>query len=211
MKLVNLKVDEIKPSPFNPPVRTDHTNLKYKALRRSVRRVGILVPLSVTNDYTLIDGNRRLEIAKELNMKEVPTIVNGSESMARFDEYFVEANENTMPMTSAQELYRYMKGARISRSTKRAIEHLKEIGGITLLKDILKTGKSPVTFHIAVNQYKNYAKDHNNPSELQQVMYWMLKVGSPYKLKSAIGNYIPLSVLLEAVTKRIPLKTTITI
>jgi len=66
MKLVNLKVDRIKPSPFNPPVRTDRMNSKYKALRRSVKRVGILVPLSVTNDYTLIDGNRRLEIAKEL-------------------------------------------------------------------------------------------------------------------------------------------------
>lgn len=211
MKLVNLKVDKIKPSPFNPPVRTDRTNSKYKALRRSIKRVGILVPLSVTNDYTLIDGNRRLEIAKELNMEKVPTIVNSSESMARFDEYFVEANENTMPMSSAQELYRYLKGAKISNSTRRSIEHLKEIGGIRVLKQILKTGKSPVTFHIAVNQYKNYAKAYNNPSELQHVMYWMLNVGSPYKLKKAIGDYVPLSILLEAVKKRKPLKTTITI
>ena len=43
-------------------------------MRESIRRDGIKVPLLITSDGLLLDGHRRLSIAKEIGLKKVPVV-----------------------------------------------------------------------------------------------------------------------------------------
>ncbi|HEY5499003.1 MAG TPA: ParB/RepB/Spo0J family partition protein [Bacteroidales bacterium] len=71
----NIALDELIPNPHNPRVLFDRVPLNI--LRESIKKVGILVPLTVylnkgKNKYIILDGQRRWMCAKELQLKEVP-------------------------------------------------------------------------------------------------------------------------------------------
>ena len=66
----DIPVDQIKPSPYQPRLYFD-----LEDLRESVKEDGILVSLTVREKdgyYELIDGERRLRLAKELGYDTVP-------------------------------------------------------------------------------------------------------------------------------------------
>jgi len=70
-----LATEALEPNPHNPRMLFD--KLPHHALRDSISRVGILVPLTVFRDsktrrYIILDGQRRWMCAKELRLKTVP-------------------------------------------------------------------------------------------------------------------------------------------
>jgi len=69
-KGMDVPVDKIKPSPYQPRMTFD-----LEDIRGSIMRDGILVSLTVRekeNYYELVDGERRLRLSKELGYKTVP-------------------------------------------------------------------------------------------------------------------------------------------
>jgi ParB/RepB/Spo0J family partition protein len=77
-----ISVGQIKPSPYQPRLTFD-----LEDIRGSIQRDGILVPLTVRKKagyYELIDGERRLRLAKLLGYKTVPCdVVNIDDDTAR--------------------------------------------------------------------------------------------------------------------------------
>ena len=73
-ELLHIPVDKISPNPENP--RLIFNQERLDALAESISQVGILVPLIVFQEddgrYILLDGERRWQCAKRLNIKEVP-------------------------------------------------------------------------------------------------------------------------------------------
>jgi ParB family chromosome partitioning protein len=71
----SLPTDKLRPNPHNPRMLFDRDNLLV--LRESIKRVGILVPLTVyrenrTGDYVIMDGQRRWICAQDLGLKHIP-------------------------------------------------------------------------------------------------------------------------------------------
>jgi ParB/RepB/Spo0J family partition protein len=71
----SLPTDKLKPNPHNPRMLFDRDDLHV--LRESIRRVGILVPLTVyreerTGDYVILDGQRRWMCAQRVGLKTIP-------------------------------------------------------------------------------------------------------------------------------------------
>jgi ParB family chromosome partitioning protein len=73
-ELLHIPVDKISPNPENP--RLIFNQEKLDTLAESIFEVGILVPLIVFQEddgrYILLDGERRWQCAKRLNLKDVP-------------------------------------------------------------------------------------------------------------------------------------------
>lgn len=73
-ELLHIPVDKISPNPENP--RLIFNQERLDTLAESISQVGILVPLIVFQEddgrYILLDGERRWQCAKRLNIKEVP-------------------------------------------------------------------------------------------------------------------------------------------
>src|SRR5437016_12245351 len=67
--------DRLQPNPHNPRMLFDKQPMA--TLRESIKKVGILVPLTVykgksQEKYTILDGQRRWMCAKDLGLKSVP-------------------------------------------------------------------------------------------------------------------------------------------
>ena len=196
-----LLMTKVKPSKFNPTVRTDKNSAKYKALRKNIETHGLLTPIVLSKNFTIIDGHRRFNCLKDLGVRKVPAIIHETITNRNYDTMFVAANENSMTITPAQEVERYLNGAAISERTKAIIKELETIGGRAFIKRIASDRKSPTTYLIALNQFKNYTKKTTRLMARKGV-YWVLNVGSAYQLKSAMAEFIPVDVLLDAVTSK---------
>ena len=76
-----IPINNISANPFNPRLIFDQEDLDE--LKKSIAKVGILVPLTVfrntknfpKTDYILLDGERRWRCARELQMDNVPANV----------------------------------------------------------------------------------------------------------------------------------------
>ncbi|PUB27706.1 ParB family chromosome partitioning protein [Promicromonospora sp. AC04] len=92
-----------------------------QALCDSIRRVGLLGPLTVTPDGLLLCGWRRLEAVKLLGWKTVPVFVRRVTSGLR--DLIAEHDENTirepLPLETAEELYREYKSAETEQAAVR--------------------------------------------------------------------------------------------
>lgn len=77
-KIHMINTNQIFENPYQPRETID--NEKLKGLIQSIRKNGIIQPLSIRiidkNKYELIYGHRRLEAAKALEMPTVPCIIN---------------------------------------------------------------------------------------------------------------------------------------
>lgn len=91
-RVTNIKTHNIKPNPHNPRRLFDEEPLLI--LKESISKLGILVPLDVYPEvfdktdidkdvFVLLDGERRLRCAKELNLTEVPCIIIDTPSPAQ--------------------------------------------------------------------------------------------------------------------------------
>ncbi len=71
----SLSTDKLRANPHNPRMLFDREDLHI--LRESIKRVGILVPLTVykekrTGNYVILDGQRRWMCAQEVKLKTIP-------------------------------------------------------------------------------------------------------------------------------------------
>ena len=197
-------LSKLKFNPLNPVIRTDDTHGGFKSLVSNIRKNGLLSPIIIANNGTVIDGNRRLTALTILGVKKAPVVMHNSTSHKRFDDLFVACNEDTMKINACQELERYLNGAKVKAVTHYNIKRVEEIGGRRTLRQIVNVGKSPITFSIAIGQLRNYT-GRTDKLFLRKALRWMLTVGSAYRLKSAISEFIPVPRLLKAIETGTPL------
>jgi ParB-like chromosome segregation protein Spo0J len=67
-----IKVQLLREHPRNKEFFDDIEGERWKDFVESIKTSGIIVPLVVTRDYTVVSGNQRLRAAKELGLEEVP-------------------------------------------------------------------------------------------------------------------------------------------
>ena len=204
MTFKTVLLSSLKFNPLNPVIRTDETHYAFKALVNNIRNNGLLAPIIVANDNMIIDGNRRVSALKLLNVKKVPVIMHNSTSHVRFDNLFVSCNEDTMKINACQELERYLNGAKVKKTTYYSIKKVEEIGGKPTLRQIVNVGKSPVSFAIGLGQLRVYT-GRSDTKFLKLGLKWMLGVGSAYRLKAAINEYVPVPRLVKCIETQTPL------
>ena len=199
MNLVTMKVKDVKRNDDNPPIRTDRDN-KFKKLLTSVSKYGLISPIVVSSNNVLINGTRRLAVHKDLGKKTIKAIRHNSDSHLRFDEYFVESNVVEV-ISGSQWAWRYLRGASVPSKLRSIFSFLKTVGGEACLKRMVELKKSPVSFAIGVSMFRNYTGNMSN-TMAKKVIYWMLYVDSAYRLKSLIGEYVPMQILVNAIKEK---------
>lgn len=72
MELKHIKIRELKKADYNPR-KIGKTEMD--ALKRSIERYGLVDPVIINKDHTIIGGHQRTEAARQLGHKEVPCVV----------------------------------------------------------------------------------------------------------------------------------------
>ncbi len=74
MQFKTIKVNELKPSEYNPRKDLQPTDPEYKKIKRSIEEFGYVEPIIINYDNTIIGGHQRLKILKDLGYKEIDVI-----------------------------------------------------------------------------------------------------------------------------------------
>lgn len=109
-KIIFLRLDQIKPSPFQPREGIDSHNLEE--LVQSIKEKGIIQPIIVRqkgDEYELIAGERRLRAAKLLNLNEIPALIREATDEESLELALIEniQRQNLNPIEQAK-AYQYL-------------------------------------------------------------------------------------------------------
>ncbi|MCM8780475.1 MAG: ParB/RepB/Spo0J family partition protein [Candidatus Omnitrophica bacterium] len=109
-RIVYLKIEEIKPNPFQP--RQDFDPEGMEELMQSIREKGLLQPILVRlkpDGYELIAGERRFNAAKLLNLKEIPAIIREADDLDSLELSLIEniQRQDLNPIEEAR-AYQYL-------------------------------------------------------------------------------------------------------
>jgi len=74
-EIINVSVDILKVHPRNTEFFDDISGEEYEKFKRSIQEDGILSPILVSPDMTIISGHQRTKAAKELGIKLIPVII----------------------------------------------------------------------------------------------------------------------------------------
>ena len=70
--LINyLPVEQLKPDPANP---RKHSDRQIRALVKSIKAFGFIVPVAIDKENHVVAGHARLDAAKTIGMTEVPVL-----------------------------------------------------------------------------------------------------------------------------------------
>lgn len=70
-----LSLDALKPHPRNEEFFSNIDGEDYERLKQSISELGVLTPLRVASDMTIISGHQRYRAAKELEFTQVPVVI----------------------------------------------------------------------------------------------------------------------------------------
>lgn len=71
IKIVKLKIEELKPYDKNPRINDNAVD----SVAKSIEEFGFKSPIVVDKNYVIINGHTRLKAAQKLGMTEVPVII----------------------------------------------------------------------------------------------------------------------------------------
>jgi ParB/RepB/Spo0J family partition protein len=72
LKIETITIDQINPNSWNPNEMDDHI---YRSLVESIRKHGVLQPILVRSDMTIVKGEKRWKAAKEAGLTELICVI----------------------------------------------------------------------------------------------------------------------------------------
>ena len=71
-QIMNISPNALKPHPRNEEFFSNAEGEDYQRLKESIQELGVLTPLRVSSDMTIVSGHQRWRAAKELGLESVP-------------------------------------------------------------------------------------------------------------------------------------------
>ncbi|MBS5080452.1 MAG: ParB N-terminal domain-containing protein [Clostridiales bacterium] len=87
-----IKTEQLKPHPKNSFYFDDITGVKWNEFLESIRINGVIEPLIITENYTIVSGHQRLRACLELEISEVPCEIRHYESDDQIEKELIEIN-----------------------------------------------------------------------------------------------------------------------
>jgi ParB-like chromosome segregation protein Spo0J len=75
VEIEKIELSKIKPAKYNPRKDLKKGDAEYERIKKSIIEFGLVDPLIVNTDFTLIAGHQRLKILRELHFSEVDCVV----------------------------------------------------------------------------------------------------------------------------------------
>ena len=75
MKIEKIDISLLKIAKYNPRKDLQPEDAEYKKIKRSIEEFGYVDPLIINKDMTVIGGNQRIKVLKELDYKKVDCVL----------------------------------------------------------------------------------------------------------------------------------------
>jgi ParB-like chromosome segregation protein Spo0J len=71
MKITLVNINSLNPAEYNP---RQISNKQYEDLKASIDKFGLVDPIIINSDNTVIGGHQRLKVLRELGSEKIPTV-----------------------------------------------------------------------------------------------------------------------------------------
>lgn len=164
-------IGDLKPALHNPKSRTDFKAVRLRQLRANIEEIGLIYPIAVGKDMTIIEGHRRWDCCKSLGWDEVPVLIIANENA---NAVYAGVNANSETMDGCQVLQVWLKEPEaVSRTANKNITRLQEIFGRQMLNRLVKEKMSYRIFDTAI-RISRYTED-SSKEFLMQAADWLLE------------------------------------
>lgn len=138
-------IDTVKPSPLNPPSRTETKRLKK--LTHRIDECGLLQPLLVTREYVVIDGHRRLEALRQMGCQMVSVFYPTKYRSLSEGKLFRAVNEQGVrkPVAGNEWLERSLRGGETPDKYANAIALVEAVCGHSFLEHMAEERLRPLS------------------------------------------------------------------
>ena len=68
MNIEKIEINKLKPATYNP---RQISKKQYNDLKDSIEKFGLVDPIIINKDFTVIGGHQRLKVCKELKYKDI--------------------------------------------------------------------------------------------------------------------------------------------
>jgi len=92
VEVKQVDISKLRENCFNREVFDDLPTDTYEELKADIWLNGIKTPLEITDDYLIVSGHQRYRIAKELDFKTIPCIINSYRSEDEIKERTIKDN-----------------------------------------------------------------------------------------------------------------------
>lgn len=75
MNIQKIKIDKLIPATYNPRKNLKPSDAEYVKIKNSIEKFGVVSPLVINKDMTVIGGHQRLKVLKEMGIVEVECII----------------------------------------------------------------------------------------------------------------------------------------
>lgn len=183
----------IKHTPYNPPNRTRKDNLI--GLMNSLDTVGQLHPITISEDFVIVDGNRRFASAKFLGWDDIEC------NIVKTDDgelLYASVNSCARNMSGNDRLCVWLKNPHaVLSSSSRRFEMIVDRIGLDLLRRIAHEGYSVRVFDTA-RRIGKYCEEEN----LRPIVEWLLEFAVIGQVQKAIEAGESPRTIMEAVKRK---------
>lgn len=180
--MVNLS--DIQPAGFNPPDRVERQNLR--ALRDAILQVGeIINPVILSRDLHIIDGHRRVAVARDLGWTAVPAIT----VEYGLQEGWSILNGATRPITAGDYLSAAANGMDTRHMPKKhatKIERLRSLVDTSGLLMLAERKKSTWLLTLVVKAARAIGDESNE--YMGDMVRWIAKHDMQYATRQALES-----------------------
>lgn len=198
-----IKVGDLKNAPWNPPRRIlpEFT----RDIEDSMELIGMLHPLTVTPFNMVIDGHRRLAVAKRLGWPDVECNVVETSP----EEIYASVNSTPRRMSGNDALGVWLSSPQaVTLRMDKQFRVMQEVIGKELVTKIYKSGCSMRVYRTAVSIAK-YCDDMTDET-VKKIVSWLLEFAvigqvmkaleagvDPKKIMKAVSNNKPITLRLD--------------
>ncbi len=198
-----VKRENLHPTETNPSSRVEKKILK--GIKNSIAQYGILMPLTITKDYQIVDGHRRFASACELEIPELPCIIRDTDTDALFD----ALNGYTRPINGRERLDIFVtSGYKLESipSNKRK-DYTRLLSFLTKedLDNVSTTGKEPVSVMNLLPGILSYLEYEDTPENKRKIFLWMITTSSTQPVRRAMKAHVPHNKIVQFIEKGQPL------
>lgn len=204
MQVQKMKIADLVPAKYNPKTRTEAA--KIRKLISSIEKIGLIYPVAVSKDKKVIDGHRRVAVAKAMGWEEIPVLITAGNS----EEVYGSVNYTTRRITGTEKLQIYLEEPNaIDADDRRLYEMAEKHLGRQMLHKIVKTGGSVTTYRwcLEVGRYV----DEKTPSFYSKVARWIMKHRDVRTIRSLMALKQPSNIIRKAIMQCKPIATSFSV
>lgn len=165
-KNVSLKL--LKKADYNPARRSEPARISN--LVKSIREVGLLYPILITEGNEVVDGHGRLAAYEQMQMDTIPClVVEGKQTDLYRSVNFTAARLSANDLVGV-----WLQNPDAIPQRKRLVmEEMENTLGRPMVEQIYKRGSSHRTYHLAKSLARSW--DCDTPEEITKIIRWIWK------------------------------------